>query len=336
MDDLRTPPAHEPILQLLGGCLVLQSLRALVAHDVVDVLAEKPLNAEEIAARIDGDARPLHQTLRFLAGLGYFRTDADGRFEPTAVGATLVRDHPSHARDLVLTMGGAVGWRSMEQLPDVLRNGRSGVELAHGQPLFDMLGSDPVAARLFQGMMVAVAGDEAGAVAAAYDFSGIGGLVDVGGGTGTTLQAILDRHPGVHGTLFELPHVVEQAERAGAGQWCATVSGSFLDGVPAGADAYLLSHVLHNWPDDTARTVLGHCREGLAAGGRVLVVETVVPDGDEPHLGKMLDVAMLTFLGAGERTSEEYRRLLADAGLEMTRVVPTSSAVSVLEAVRAS
>lgn len=335
VDEPMSPP-HEPILHLLGGCLVLQTLRALVEHDVIDILGEKPLDAGEIAARIGGEARPVQQTLRHLTGLGYFRTDGHGRYEPTRLGATLARDHPSHARDLVRTMGGMLGWRSMEQLPDVLRTGRSGIELAHGRPLFDLLGSDPEAAGSFHGMMVAVAGDEAPAVAAAYDFSAIGHLVDVGGGMGSTLRAIRERHPDVCGTLFDLPDVVEQAELAGAGQWCATAGGSFLDGVPPGADGYLLSHIVHNWPDDAVRTILGHCRDGLAPGGRVLIVETVLPDDDEPHLGKMLDVAMLTFLGAGERTAEEYRRLLAESGLELTRVVPTHSVVSVVEAVPAS
>lgn len=222
-------------------------------------------------------------------------------------------------------MVGPTMWRALEHFGEAVDTGCPGVELAFGRPIFDHLHADPDAAASFNRMMVTIHGTEPASVAAAYDFSGIGHLVDVGGGIGTMLRSILAAHPGVRGTLFDLPGVLEQADLGGVADRCDTAAGSFFETVPAGADAYLLSHIVHDWGEAEIRTILGHCRDGLAGGGRVLLVEMVLPDGDEPHPGKLLDLAMLALVGGRERTAAEYGTLLADSGLRMTRVVPTSA-----------
>jgi ubiquinone/menaquinone biosynthesis C-methylase UbiE len=174
-------------------------------------------------------------------------------------------------------------------------------------------------------------------VAAAYDFSGVGHVVDVGGGIGSMLAAALSAAPETTtGTLFDLPHVIVEARESLAASPIADrfsyAEGSFFDGVPAGGDAYILSHILHDWPDEKCLTVLQHCRQVLKPDGRILVVEAVLPDGDEPHPVKIADMAMAIGLGGSERTDAEYDALFAAAGLRLTGITPTSSMVSVLEA----
>jgi O-methyltransferase len=187
--------------------------------------------------------------------------------------------------------------------------------------------------------MIGIHGMEPAAVAEAYDFSNVGTIVDVGGASGHMLATILGRYPAPRGVLYDLPHVVKDAPALFAARGVAdrvTIEGgSFFERVPEGGDAYLLSHIIHDWDEEKCLTILGHCRSAMKPGGRVLVVEMVLPEGDAPHPGKMLDLVMLTIPGGQERTAQEYAPLLEKAGLHLTRVVPTASAVSVVEAVRA-
>lgn len=173
-------------------------------------------------------------------------------------------------------------------------------------------------------------------VAAACDFSPFGTIVDVGGATGNMLAAILSRYSEPRGVLFDLPHVVTAApallREHGVDARVPIQSGSFFESVPAGGDAYLLSHVIHDWSEKQCLTILGHCRRAMGPNGRLLLVEMVLPEGDAPHPGKILDIVMLVVPGARERTAAEYAPLLHQAGFRIARVVPTESAVSVVEA----
>jgi hypothetical protein len=206
-------------------------------------------------------------------------------------------------------------------------------------PLFDYLGQHPDAASHFSGAMVGFHGSEPPTVAEAYDFSGIETVVDVGGATGNMLSAVLSRHAHLRGVLYDLPHVVRDApallRARGVDARVAIEPGSFFDRVPSGGDAYLLSHVIHDWSEEQCLTILGHCRAAMRPDGRLLIVETVLPEGNAPHQGKLQDLVMLVFPGGQERTEAEYAALLAKAGFRLRRVVPTTSVVSVVEAVPA-
>jgi len=184
--------------------------------------------------------------------------------------------------------------------------------------------------------MVGFHGAEPPAVAAAYDFGALRSIVDVGGATGNMLAHILQRHRGPRGVLFDLPHVVGDAtallKARGVAERVSIESGSFFEGVPAGHDAYILSHVIHDWDPEQCQTILNHCRKAIDAKGRLLIVEMVLPEGDAPHPGKMLDMMMLVGPGGQERTPSEYAELLGNACFELTKVVPTASAVSIVEA----
>jgi SAM-dependent methyltransferase len=224
-------------------------------------------------------------------------------------------------------------------MPYSLKTGKSGFAEAWGMPVFEFLARNPEEAALFSQAMVGFNGAEPLAVAQAYDFSGFEIVVDVGGATGNLLAEILCSYAGPRGILFDRSHVVLDApallKTRGVEGRVTIEAGDFFETVPAGADAYVLSHIVHDWNEDQCATILGQCRRVIKPGGRLLIVEMVLPAGDTPHLGKVMDMVMLVFPGGQERTEAEYASLLGKSGFRLNRVVPTASAVSVLEAIPA-
>ena len=209
----------------------------------------------------------------------------------------------------------------------------------HGLEIFDYFKEHPDEASLFSESMVGFHGGETTAVAAAYDFSQFETIVDVGGATGNMLSAILTKHEGPRGVLYDMPHVVADAparlDKSGVTDRVSIVSGSFFDSVPEGGDAYIVSHIIHDWSEDQCLTILGNMRKAMKPDSKLLIVEFVLPEGDTPHLGKLADIVMLVIPGGQERTTDEYDALLAKAGFRMIRVVPTETPVSIVEAVLA-
>lgn len=331
------PPPHAPLLELTFATVLSRALYAVTERGVPDVLAEGPATPEEVAARVGVQPVALLQMLRALAAAGIFTHGADGRFGLTSVGETLVTGHPTAARDMVLTVSGPTFWSALGAMPAVLETGRTGVDIALGTSFFEHLRRHPDEEVIFNRTMIAVHGGEPEAVAAAYDFAGIDKVVDVGGGLGTLLLTVLRHHPHLAGVLFDAPSVVEAAKvsvaAAGLEGRCERLGGDFFTAVPPGGDAYLLSHIIHDWDVTACHMILRNCREAMNPGGRVLIVEMVLPAGAEPHPGKVLDLVMLAVAGGRERTAQEYAQLLAPAGLRVERVVPTSSPVSIVEAV---
>jgi hypothetical protein len=273
--------------------------------------------------------------MRTLSSLGLFSEDTEHRFTLRPLGAVLKSGTPSHAA--AMTLGGPLFMRSFDQLLYSVQTGKTGFEKSYGAPIFDWLGTHPDDAALFNGTMMGFHGMEPPAIAAAYDFSGLGTIMDVGGSTGNLLATILSKYPGPRGILFDLSHVVANApallEQRGLADRVQIEAGSFFERVPSGADAYILSHVIHDWNHEQCLTILSNCRQSMKSDGRLLLVEMVLPDGDAPHPGKLLDMVMLTVPGGEERTASEYGALLDEAGFRMTRLVPTASLVTVVEAV---
>lgn len=328
-------PPEAQIVEVLMSQLASRLVYLTATLKLADHLAEGRRTAEELAALTGTHAPALYRILRTLASLGFFTEDADHRFALQPLGAVLKSGTPSHATALVL--GGDLVTRSLDNLLYSAQTGKTGFGRSFGVPLFDWLGANPTQASLFNDTMVGFHGMEPPAVAAAYDFSVFQTVADIGGSTGNLLAAILSRHPGPRGILFDLPHVVRDApallNERGLADRVRIEAGSFFEGVPAGADAYVFSHVIHDWNREQCLTILGHCRRAVAPGGRVLLVEMVLPEGDAPHPGKLLDMVMLTVPGGEERTPSEYSALLDQAGFRMTRVVPTASLASIVEAV---
>ena len=299
----------------------------------------EPRSAAELAFEYGMRHRELYRFLRSLTGLGILASSGPDSFRLTDLGAALRTGSQGNARSAFIALVGDMVKPAWKEFDHGLLTGDTGFEKAHGMGLFEYLQANPGMAQFFSETMVGFHGREPPAVAEAYDFSSIGSLVDVGGASGNMLGHVLSRHPGLRGVLYDLPHVVVDAppllERFGVQDRVTIESGSFFESVPAGHDAYLLSHIVHDWDDRENAKILGNVREAMKPDSKLLIVEMVLPEGDEPHMGKMLDMMMLLVPGGEERTPSEYEVLLASNGFRMTRVVPTASAVSVVEAVRA-
>ena len=327
-------PPEAQIVEMVMAQFVSRLIHLTATLKLPDHLAGGTKTAEELASLTSTHAPALYRVMRTLASLGLFTEDPSHRFALQPLGAALKSGTPSHAAALI--MGGDMVARSLDNLLYSVQTGKTGFQNSFGVPLFDWLGGHPAEAALFNQTMVGIHGMEPPAVAAAYDFSVFKTIADVGGSTGNLLTTILARHPGPRGILFDLPHVVSDAPafiaQRGLTDRIHIETGSFFDRVPAGADAYILSHVIHDWNEQQCLTILGHCRRAMSPTGRLLLVEMVLPPGDTPHPGKMLDMAMLTIPGGEERAEAEYAALLDKAGFRLTRVVPTASPVSIVEA----
>jgi hypothetical protein len=303
---------------------------------IADELADGPKDAAALAPRLHLHAPSLHRFMRTLASLGILSEGVGQTFKLTAVGQALRAGAPGHARSSLITLGSPAFAQAFEHLEHALATGETGFVKAMGKPIFDYLGEHPDQAQLFSETMIGFHGAEPPAVAAAYDFSGLGTIVDVGGATGNLLATILKAHKGPRGILYDLPHVVPDARHLlaerGVADRVEIVPGDFFKSVPAGGDAYIMSHIIHDWSEEQCLQILGHCRKAMSQRGRLLLVEMVLPPGDTPHPGKILDMIMLVVPGGRERTEPEYGQLLAKAGFKLERVVPTASPVSIVEA----
>jgi O-methyltransferase domain/Dimerisation domain len=330
--------AQRDLARLMDGYLVTQLLYAAAKLGVADVLADGPRAGAEVAAAVGGDADRLTRMLRGLVVEGVLGQDGDGRFALTAVGERLRDGAPGSLRGQVIVRGEAY-WQAAAGLLRAATDGGTAFAHVHGEHFFDHMARHPEREAAFQGAMAGRAEREAADVVAAYDFTGLHRLVDVGGGSGVLLQAILEATPDLRGVLLDCPEAVQRAVRrlaaAGLTERVECRVGDFFASVPTGGDAYLLSRVIHDWDDADARDVLTRCREVMTPGARLVLVEAVLPElaQDGPEAIRM-DLHMLMLLGARERTEAEFRRLLAEAGLALERVVPTGSpaGLSVLEA----
>jgi hypothetical protein len=333
---IETQPPQAQLIQMATAHWVSRLLYVAAQMKLADRLAEGPRNADELALSTATDAPSLYRMMRTLASLGLFTEDAKHRFSLTPLGEALKTGTPGSVRASVLTLAGDLFTKSLEQLHYSVQTGKTGFEKAFGVPLFEWLANHPAEASMFSETMVGLHGAEPVAVASAYDFSEFETIIDVGGATGNLLAAILARHPEPHGILFDQPHVVGEApaliQARGLADRIRIEAGNFFENVPAGGDAYLLSHIIHDWNEAQCLTILGNCRRTMKSNSRLLIIEMVLATGDTPHPGKMFDIIMLTIPGGRERTEPEYRALLDKAGFRLTRIIPTESAVSIVEA----
>jgi SAM-dependent methyltransferase len=319
---------------MIGGFLLSQAICVAARLGVADRLRDGPRTAAELAEATGAQAASLHRLLRSLAGFGLFAEDEAGRFRLTELAELLCRDVPGSLRAEAVSIG-ELSYPASVALLDGVRTGRPGFDAVFGRPLFDYLAADLAAARIFDEGLAGLREQITAAVLGGYDFSNVGKLVDVGGGPGDMMAALLSKYPGMRGVLFDRPEVIERARARfhATGDRCALVGGDFFSSVPAGGDVYLLRHVVHDWDDDRAARVLSNCRRVMKRSGRLLLIESVIRPGNAPSLGKALDLVMLTLTGGRERTEPEYRGLLAEAGFRLTRVVPTSAGIDLIESV---
>ena len=329
-------PLHVEMIRM-GTAYWLSSLVYHTAKlSLADHLTGGPKSAADLAGVTGTNARALHRFMRTLASFGILTQNGDGTFALTELGATLKKDAPGSARSTVLTMASPWAWGAFGALDHSLSTGMPAIDKVLGMGLFDYLAQHPDEAAQFSESMVGIHGGEPPAVAAAYDFSAFDTIVDVGGATGNMLAHILARHARPKGVLFDRPHVVSEAPALlgarGVADRVTIVHGNFFESVPEGGDAYILSHIIHDWTVEQCQAILRNCRKVMKKGDKLLIVEFVLPTGNTPHFGKLADMVMLAIPGGEERTADEYRQLLEAAGFRMTRVVPTASDVSIVEA----
>ncbi len=331
------PPPHVQLIMMAAGSWVAATVCTAARLGVADRLADGPKSAAEIAGPLGAHAPTLHRLLRSLAGLGVVTERGGGRFALTPLGEAMRSDAPGAARSTLRTFGDPAFWRSWEEMEYSVKTGKPGFDKVWGMPIFDYFAAHPELASLFSETMVGFHGQEPPEVAAAYDFSKCGTVVDVGGATGNMLAAILSRHMGVRGVLFDRAHVVGDAPALlaahGVADRVSIVPGDFFQSVAEGGDAYVLSHIIHDWTEEQCLTILGNVKRAMKPGAVLLIVETVLPEGDTPHQGKLQDMVMLVLPGGQERTEAEYATLLEKGGFRLARVVPTNSVVSIVEAV---
>jgi SAM-dependent methyltransferase len=333
--------AHAQLSRLMDGYLVTQLLYVAARLGIADAFADGPRAADVVAGDIGVEPRLVRRVLRGLAAEGMLDEHPDGRFSLTAVGSCLRRDVASSLRGAILARGDLY-YPAAAGLLDAVRQGGSAFEHVHGTGFFDFLSAHPDHAARFHTSMADRARREAADIVAAYDFSNYRRLVDVGGGEGILLEAILTATPQLQAVLFDRQSVVEGARdrlaTVGLADRCEVVAGDFLANVPAGADVYMLSRVIHNWDDDAAVRILTNCHRAMAPAGTLLLADVVLPTRAADHPAAIrMDLHMLTLLRGRERTADEQAHLLGVAGFGLARIVPTGSptGISVIEAAAA-
>jgi hypothetical protein len=331
-------PPDAILSQMLFGGLMQQSISIAAKIGIADLLVEKPQTAEELAAETETHALSLYRVLRLLASVGIFSETADQKFELTPIAELLRQDAPNSMRDVAIMQGEEWNWRNYGELRHSVKTGETAQEKAHGIPLFEFLSGNPEDEALFSRAMVNLSSSVIPPIVEAYDFSDAGKLVDIAGGHGFLLAAILKANPHLQGVLFDQSTVVDGAgeslKKQDINHRVELVPGDFFESVPAGADIYIMKHIIHDWNDDESVKILQNIHSAMNEKGKVLIVEMVVPEGNAPSPSKVMDVQMLIATGGKERTEVEYRELLESSGFRLTRIVPTKSPFSIVEAVK--
>jgi O-methyltransferase domain/Dimerisation domain len=332
----RMVPPPIAMLEMITELWAAQAITAAADLGIADALAKGPLSADELASAVNADADALSRLLRGLITRGIFRQRRDGRYDLTPLGNTLRSDADVSMAAFARFLGSPQHREHWSHLTDAVRTGRAVVPALRGKPFFEYLTDDPELAEIFNGAMTSTSEFVIASLIAAYDFSPFATIVDVGGGHGRLLAAILGATPHSRGILFDLPQVVAGApavlEEQRVADRVRIAEGSFFDMVPEGGDAYILKNVIHDWPDDDAVRILGNVRRAAATGRNVLLVEGVLPGHNREFSGNWVDLEMLVSADARERAAAEYGELLRRAGFDMTRVVETASPLSVVEA----
>ena len=312
------------LLDVLAGFLRTQALHTVAVLGVADLVGDEPVSVEELAAQVRAEPSALHRVLRVLASDGIFSEAAPGAFVSTRLSDGLRSDAVLSVRHMAMFQGSDT-YLAAGRMLQAVQTAQPTAEAVFGMSFFEHLARDPERSAVFSQAMGAGAGARA-AAALAFDWSGASVVADIGGGNGSVLIGILGAHEHLTGVVFDQPHVVEQARpiigAAGLTERCATAGGDFFkDPLPA-ADVYVLAQILHDWDDEQALTILRNCRSSITPGGRLLLLEQVMPDGDTPSYAKLLDLIMLVLLGGKERTEREWRVLLQAGGFDLLEITP--------------
>ncbi|MBF2014477.1 MAG: methyltransferase [Rivularia sp. T60_A2020_040] len=329
-------PLQVVLMQMATSNWVSQSLYAAAKLGIADLLKDGEKSYQELAQTTQTHARSLYRLLRALAGMGVFAETESGCFTLTPLANYLRSDTSDSLRAMVI-LNGDEHYRSWGNVMYSLQTGESAFEHLYGMNVFEYYEQNPQPAEIFDRAMTSYSVVENAGVISDYDFTGIKTLVDVAGGRGKLLTDILKNYPDMKGVLFDLPAVIAGAKSSISDEFkqrCQFVEGDFFQSVPVGGDAYILKHIIHDWGDEQAGAILKSCHQAMSKESKLLIVEQVIPPGNQPFFGKVFDLHMLIMCPGGcERTEDEYRILLEKAGFKLLRIVPTQSLMSVIEGV---
>jgi hypothetical protein len=335
------PPPDGAAVQLLNqvalGYIVSAALNVALELGVADQLADGPRSTADLARDLGVTEDGLYRVLRALASAGIFE-ECDSRAFALNPPAALLKKGPSSLHDIGLWMTDPFHFRVYAETRHSVTTGQPAVEKVTGVPVFEYFERNPKLSAVFNNAMTSWSVPTVAAALRAYDFSGIQTLVDVAGGHGHVLTAVLRQYPAMRGVLFDLEHVIAGAtpllDASGVRDRIETVSGDFFKAVPSGADAYIMKNIIHDWDDERAIAILKNIRTAFEGrrDGRVILLEAVIPPGNQPDFGKLIDIEMLLMPGGRERTADEFASLFSRAGFHLARIVPTESPLSVVDA----
>ncbi len=328
--------AAQQIMQLSTGYIASTCVYVAVKLRLPDLLADAPRSSADLARELKVNDDALYRVLRTLVSLGIFEDKGSRMFANNLASSLLRSATPGSMYEMALWMSDPFHFQVYANALHSVKTGEPAVEKTFGVPVFEWFPKNPEESEVFNNAMTMFSAMVIPAVLDVYDFSGIATLVDVAGGHGRVLTSILEKYPAMRGVLFDLEHVLAGArpviDSLGLSNRCRTVSGDFFKAVPEGGDAYIMKHIIHDWDDERAATILKNIRAAMNRGGRIILIESVVPSGSQPDFSKIIDLEMLLMPGGRERTEQEFRDLFARAGFELTRIVPTKSPLSVIEA----
>ncbi len=327
-------PPSAVLMQMITGFWVSSAIYVAAKLKLADRIGDVSISVDELALSVGAHPGSLYRLLRALASVGVFTEVEPRRFALTPIGNCL-KSGPGSLRAFSI-VGREIGWEPWGQLLHSVRTGETAFGHLHEMGYFEYLKQNPEHARLFDEAMTGFVTMNGLAVAAAYDFTPFSTIVDVGGGHGALVETILKQNNQARAIVFDRPEVVEVAKNklasAEFANRCECIGGDFFASIPSGGDAYLLASVLHDWDDEKSLAILRNCRRAMSTKAKLLLVEMVIPQGDVSFFGKLLDLNMLVNFGGRERTEQEYRKLLSDAGFQLSRIVPTRTPSSLIEA----
>jgi O-methyltransferase domain/Dimerisation domain len=330
-------PPQMLMIEMATGFWLSQCLYVVAKLGIADLLMSGSQSLEQLASQSNSNPEALYRVLRALASVGIFTETESHYFQLTPLASYLQTSNPESLRAMIMMMG-EEHYQAWGNLLHSVKTGECAFDNLYKQPIFDYYHQHPEPAEIFNQAMGNFSVVEINAVMEVYDFSNFDTVVDVGGGYGTFLATILQKNPQLKGILFDAEDVISGAleflETSNLENRCLCVGGNFFESVPAGGNAYLLKHIIHDWGDEDALKILQNCRQAIDQDGKLLLVEQVIPEGNVTSASKFLDINMLVMCSGGkERTETEYQQLLAKAGFSLVRVIPTNSDVSIIEAV---
>ena len=327
---------HLAMLQIIGGFWISRAVHVIAKLGIPDLLRTGPKTAAELASATETHAASLFRVLRALVSVGVLSGESDNRFGLTPLSETLITDVPGSLRWFTVSELGQEHYPAWGNLIHSVRTGEIAFDNFYGTDVWTYFQNNPEDATVFNNSMSGMTAAVNESLRSLFDFSKFNTVVDVGGGHGALITEILKSNPKTKGILFDAPEVIDGArghlETAGLLERCDAVSGNFFTSVPAGGDAYVMKWILHDWDDERALLILKNCRAQMRPDARLIIVDCVVPETNEPDFSKFIDLNMLVMTGGKERTAREFQDLLAAAGFKLLQVIPTNQPTSIIEA----